>query len=379
MKCEKGFLSINGKCESYSNYIKDKFRWFRWWYLLILIGIILIGLIWYGGTHDWFNINITNIIPESPKTPYPIEITPAKEYISYNVNLDINPNSICSGGTITGIISTNIPNGVCSIFEDSSGTYRLLMNINLDINGDYTQTNRIYPLGVANVVAVCCDLSNNCKLSNVERLQVVTCDTDGDGIPDEIDDDDDNDGYSDIDEEIAGSDPKDDESYPGKACTENDGGDKRDTPGYANDGIYYYDKCVDGDTVQEYYCKDNKVVYSIEDCDANEDCLTTRSGGYCRTLEAEDSDGDGFTDEEEAAADTNPNDPTDYPGSHLDDERCMDFCSTQGYDGSKYAPTYTMQQCQDWGIYKCNLLFNAPLLNHQTYSTSGCCCYNCEF
>jgi len=42
----------------------------------------------------------------------------------------------------------------------------------------------------------------------------VALDTDGDGIPDTMDTDDDNDGYTDAEEEEAGTDPLDPNSYP---------------------------------------------------------------------------------------------------------------------------------------------------------------------
>lgn len=45
-------------------------------------------------------------------------------------------------------------------------------------------------------------------------LAPVSVDTDGDGTPDNVDTDDDNDGISDVDELAEGSDPLDDTSWP---------------------------------------------------------------------------------------------------------------------------------------------------------------------
>jgi len=313
------------------------------------------------------------INPINPITPLPAEVK--TEYLTYNVNLDISPNSICSGGLTTGTIASNIPLGLCSVFEDSSGTYRLLMNANLNANGAYTQANRVYALGNANIQAVCCDRNGNCRISNVETLSVITCDSDGDGIPDETDTDDDNDGYTDEQEIDVGTDPKDDKSYPGKACTENDGGDVKDLAGYANDGMYYYDECVDGDTIKEFFCQSRKVVFAIEDCATNEECFTTRSGGECRPkLDSTDSDGDGFTDVEEAEADTNPNDPNSYPGSYYN-EQCNQQCGSLGFGMYWYDLSFSESQCSGFANNKCVTL-GKSLSNWFLYTT-GCCCWSC--
>lgn len=152
--------------------------------------------------------------PETqPQTPYPKEII--KEFLTYNANLDINPNTVCVGDSATGTITSNIPNGICSVFYDDGTGYTFYNNVNLNSAGSYSESQVMAIPGTLIFIAVCCDVSGNCKLSNTERIITQTCDTDGDGIPDDTDPDDDNDGYPDEVEIEEGTDPKDLDSYPG--------------------------------------------------------------------------------------------------------------------------------------------------------------------
>jgi len=177
----------------------------------LIIGIIIAIVLLYMGNQGMFK-GIFSIEPSQiPSTPYPKEII--KEYLTYNVNLDINPNDMCTGDTATGTITSNIYNGVCSVFYDDGTGYQWYSNVNLDNRGRYSES-QVVTAPTLNFIAVCCDANNNCKLSNIERVTTHACDTDGDGIPDEIDDDDDNDGWTDVTEIGAGTDPKDPGSHP---------------------------------------------------------------------------------------------------------------------------------------------------------------------
>jgi len=172
----------------------------------------LVIMIISGGFKFIINIGGSQTIIQPPITPYPKEIV--KEYVSYWTTLDLSPNYICAGDRVTGSITSNIPNGACSIFMDTGAGYVLFMNVNLDASGRYSQTGVVSVVGTATFIAVCCDANRNCKLSNTDTLNSRICDSDGDGVNDEIDPDDDNDGFSDEEEIEHGTDPKDPYDYP---------------------------------------------------------------------------------------------------------------------------------------------------------------------
>lgn len=66
-------------------------------------------------------------------------------------------------------------------------------------------------------------------------------------------------------------------------CVDSDG-DDRDTPGHVTyAGEMYYDKCLDvGEAVTEYICDGGHAAAKNWACDYGEECIQTRSGGYCR-------------------------------------------------------------------------------------------------
>lgn len=179
------------------------------WIIATLI-LIFIGVIWYGGTAGWFK-SIFNQAP-APYTPAPEKII--KEYLTYNVQLSVTPSQICVGDAVTGTITSNIYNGVCSIFINNGAGYVFFANVNLDRSGSFSQTETISVAGTALFQAVCCDSSGNCKLSSTSSLISRVCDSDGDGNPDDTDPDDDNDGFSDEEEDEAGTDPLNPDSHP---------------------------------------------------------------------------------------------------------------------------------------------------------------------
>ena len=184
---------------------------------ILIVGAILI----YGASQGWF-FNISNFSTYNQQTvPNPNNLQ--NQYSGYSVSISLTPTTICIGQTTIGNINSNIPNGVCSIFVKSgSGTWTFYSNANLDANGDYSATSPILTIpGVINFIAVCCDSQGNCKMSSQINLMVNTCgDNDGDGILDNIDPDDDNDGYLDTEEIIAGTDPLDPNSHPTSGCNE---------------------------------------------------------------------------------------------------------------------------------------------------------------
>jgi len=69
----------------------------------------------------------------------------------------------------------------------------------------------------------------------------------------------------------------------GTSCTDTDGDDK-DTVGHVTDAAgTYYDQCyTDGSNqLTEYICRDGATQGIVEQCDAGERCMQTRSGGHC--------------------------------------------------------------------------------------------------
>lgn len=301
--------------------------------MLFFIGIIiLIGVIAWGGTHGWFSFVFQNIV-NPPSTPLPGQIV--KEYLSYNLNLNLNPTNICSGERVTGTITSNIYGGVCSIFVDTGTGYTLFSNVNLNSMGGFSQSEVVSAIGTARFQAVCCDASGNCKISNTVTLISRDC-------PDT------------------------------PACTDSDGNDIY-KPGWITTDYNYYDNCAGNWAVTEYFCRDGAGQSITTACPAGYICYETRSGDYCKSTAPADSDGDGFSDSEESDAGTNPNDAYDYPGSPL--ITCSNHCKDIGYAGATIHATDSTS-CQSLSIGYCaeaNLPFDYSTYNSQL----NCCCYDC--
>ena len=181
---------------------KDKNNKMYW-----VIGIILLLIIGFnqGWFKDIFGKNVT------PITPTPEKVV---EFQTYNVLLSFSPNPMCAGSSMTGSLDTNIPNGECTLFYMGEG-WTPYATFDLNANGDVSASRVIAVAGTVQFQAVCCDAQGNCKISNTVSLTVRICDTDGDGIPDNTDPDDDNDGFSDEEEIAAGTNPLDPNSHPG--------------------------------------------------------------------------------------------------------------------------------------------------------------------
>jgi len=127
------------------------------------------------------------------------------EYQSYWLTIRISPTTICVGDSITGSITSNIYNGICSIFLNPGNDWTLFGNINLDSSGSFSTNQRINTVGQATFRAVCCDNNNNCKISNDVSLTINQC-----GNPDS-----DGDGWDDQTETDEGTNPNDPNDYPG--------------------------------------------------------------------------------------------------------------------------------------------------------------------
>ncbi|MEE3159803.1 MAG: hypothetical protein VX283_02740, partial [Pseudomonadota bacterium] len=182
-----------------------------------------------------------------------------------------------------------------------------------------------------------------------------TEDTDGDGIGDNADSDDDGDGYTDDDEALAGSDPKDDSSVP--ADNDNDGiSDVTDTDD-DNDGLSDTDEALVGTDPENPDSDSDGVLDGAEvGGDANSpkdengdgvaDVFTPTNdsdqdglSNYVETVigsdpTSRDSDGDDFRDDEELAV-TRSGSDTDNDG--IDDAMDADSTGAADRDGDGIA------------------------------------------
>ena len=128
----------------------------------------------------------------------PIYLTYLEESLELLVNItDVEEEPIIFGGDVrTWEIYPQLPDSL--VFDNSSG------NITGFVNSEFNLTNFTI-------------WANNSKFNSsfVIGISGQLLDTDGDGIPDEVDTDDDDDGWLDVDEESCDTNPLDDAELPG--------------------------------------------------------------------------------------------------------------------------------------------------------------------
>jgi hypothetical protein len=128
-------------------------------------------------------------------------------------------------------------------------------------------------------------------------------DTDQDNVPDDMDSDDDNDGFSDEIELQEGTDPKDPQDHPGIKPPDNDGDlipDSKDVDD-DNDGLSDEFELNELGTDPKFMDTDTDFLFDSEELNLGTDPTN------------KDSDGDGFVDGKEVLANSDPLDPIDYP------------------------------------------------------------------
>ena len=248
MKCKKNYKLEDGKCKKNKNPVLKVFSSasnYTW--IFILAGIlILAGVFWYGGTHDWFKgTNTYSIVNEGDINNF---LTNQKASPSTQCSLDLNPNSIYAGDRVTGTIREGGNTHCYVVASDGTGWF-IVYEGNTDSAGILTETRNIDFTGTYTFRAIC-DVNHNGAmdtedcLTNAETLTILAREGD---------------------------------------CVDSDGGNNRDTPGHVTfEGMMYYDTCLDiGQTVTEYSCVDGISVSRNIECDYGDVCMQTRSGGYC--------------------------------------------------------------------------------------------------
>lgn len=139
--------------------------------------------------------------------------------------------------------------------------------------------------------------------------------------------------------------------------------------------INYTDGCINSIEVREYYCNYSHVcIYEDHICSPPSTCISGRCEAPFVPPPALDSDGDGYSDEDEEEAGTNPHDDTSYPGGPL--EMCANHCSDIGYAGATVHPS-DAEACEDYGVNACTITHQLPF-EATTYSEFlNCCCFDC--
>ena len=140
------------------------------WVPILVVGVLLLlAYVIYSG-----KLQFQNVFQFTQNSFAPLN--PDNQYYLYTVAISVAPSNICVGSSVTGTISSNIPNGICTVFVNPNNAgWQIFANVNLDSNGIYSTSQVISVTGTASFRAVCCDSSGNCKTSNDAMITVSTC------------------------------------------------------------------------------------------------------------------------------------------------------------------------------------------------------------
>ncbi len=181
------------------------------------------------------------------------------------------------------------------------------------------------------------DGTGNQSLAAGASFTIATVpDNDDDNIPDVDDPDDDNDGYSDVDEAAAGSDPLDASSTP-EICDglDNDGNDGVDE-GFLNSDGDAQANCVDDDDDNDGLSDVDEASNGTDPLDPDTDNDGVSDGDEVHTYNSNplssDTDGDGLHDGAEVAAGTDLHNPDSDGDGVLDGADAFPLDATETID-----------------------------------------------
>ena len=229
-------------------------------------------------------------------------------------------------------------------------------------------------------------------------------DTDGDGTPDSKDDDDDNDGFTDEEEKDAGTNPKDPSESPAKADVE----DKTVVEGQPVDpvkvdatvpaegsvevtglpeGLIYNPETGEitgtptklSDWGKDEETRDFPVKVEVKDKDgkvvATDDATWTvqrdTDGDGEPDVTDEDDDNDGFTDEQEKEAGTDPKDPNSKPETPVDPDASVVTDPVTVIEGQETDPFDTADNVPEGGKVEVDNLPGGLTVDPETGKVTG--------
>lgn len=206
---------------------------------IVAIAVIAGVLLYANGFTFNFNVQYQGDTLNLPSSTA-FKINSSNDYI---VSLDMNPNNVCVGDSVTGTITSNTGVGSnCGIFSSVAAMdWQMYKIVIVDSNGIYTETNTANTIGTAKFAVACCDSQNRCGFSNSEIVTVSACNT----------------ATPTVDVSI----------QPHYTCSDSDGGKVYTVAGNCQDSYHqlgYSDQCLSSYAVKEYFC-DSQGICQSED------------------------------------------------------------------------------------------------------------------